>query len=383
MREGSPGIEKAYGWGRSQSGRFLRGFVYEGFNVSDGGGRIFDGIFSHVAGGGRLRLNYRFAQPDRYPRQHEDHLYPSEEFPFAYGRTQDPFTGETGRRPETAGDGPPGHPHADRHRVLAAARLAGAHGPRRRRPPGARATPVSTCSRRLQHNDAAAALEGGVPRYPLNPLPANPVLRALLNDLDEWVTDGGGASRQPRAAAVRRRTHRAGRLSETASRRCRDAPVAEPHAMHPVDRGADFANGVIASEPPREDLTREYPVLVPAVDADGNETAGVRVPEVAAPLATYTGLEPPQGLGSDGGHRRQRPALRRDRAGARREERPAPFHRSALSLAGGLIWAEVRAAAEELREQRLLLAEDVERCVARAGKRWDARRGNGSGRRIA
>ncbi|MDE0212671.1 MAG: alpha/beta hydrolase domain-containing protein, partial [Deltaproteobacteria bacterium] len=42
--------------------------------------------------------------------------------------------------------------------------------------------------------------------------------------------------------------------------------------------------------------------------------------------------------------------------------------------------AAVRAAAEELVEQRLLLAEDVERCAALAGRRWDARRGNGSGR---
>ena len=146
LRQGSPGVEKAYAWGRSQSGRFLRAFVYEGFNASEDGRRVFDGVFSHVAGGGRLQLNYRFAQPDRYPRQHEDHLYPSEEFPFAYGRAEDPFTGRQDsvlKRPDTD---PPGHPHPDRHRVLAAARLPGAH-----RPPAATTcrsttTSASTCS---------------------------------------------------------------------------------------------------------------------------------------------------------------------------------------------------------------------------------------------
>ena len=142
---GPPGIERAYAWGRSQSGRFLRGFVYEGFNAAEGGQRIFDGVFSHVAGGGRLQLNYRFAQPDRYPRQHEDHLYPSEEFPLRLRPHRGPVHRNAGRGPEASGHRPPRHPHPDRHRILAAARLAGAHRPPRQRPPGARKTSASTC----------------------------------------------------------------------------------------------------------------------------------------------------------------------------------------------------------------------------------------------
>ena len=179
LRDGAPGIERAYAWGRSQSGRFLRGFVYEGFNAAEGGRRIFDGVFSHVAGGGRLQLNYRFAQPDRYPRQHEDHLYPSEEFPFAYGRTEDPFTGTQDsvlKRPDTD----PCVIHTQTATEYWQRRGSLVHtDPSGNDLPEHENIRVYLLSS-LQHNDAAAALEGGVPRFPLNPLPANPVLRALL-----------------------------------------------------------------------------------------------------------------------------------------------------------------------------------------------------------
>ena len=87
------GVEKVYGWGRSQSGRFLRELVYRGFNKDVQGRRVFDGIAPHVAGGGRIILNYRFAQPGRHPRQHEDHLYASDQFPFAYTTLTDPLSG--------------------------------------------------------------------------------------------------------------------------------------------------------------------------------------------------------------------------------------------------------------------------------------------------
>lgn len=372
LREGSPGVEKAYGWGRSQSGRFLRGFVYEGFNVSDSGRRIFDGVFSHVAGGGRLRLNYRFAQPDRYPRQHEDHLYPSEEFPFAYHRTEDPFSGEQDailKRPETD----PAVIHTQTATEYWQRRGSLVHtDPRGNDLPEHENVRVYLLSS-LQHNDAAAALEGGVPRYPLNPLPANPVLRALLSALDEWVTEGV----PPPESRVPTRSG-GGLLTGDAFRNGFPAvpgsACPDPHVLHHLDRGPDFADGVISREPPVEDSTREYPVLVPSVDADGNESAGVRVPEVSAPLATYLGWN-----------------LRKDSevmAGivgsalpfAETEERrtaqgdPRPSIEARYPSREAYLDA-VRAAAVALQEDRLLLAEDVERCVAAAGKRWDARHG--------
>ena len=375
LRDGSPGIEKAYAWGRSQSGRFLRGFVYEGFNAAEGGQRIFDGVFSHVAGGGRLQLNYRFAQPDRYPRQHEDHLYPSEEFPFAYGRTEDPFTGTQDsvlKRPETD----PLVIHTQTATEYWQRRGSLVHtDPRGNDLPEHENVRVYLLSS-LQHNDAAAALEGGVPRYPLNPLPANPVLRALLSALDEWVT-GGGAPPESRIP-----TRSDGRLIAGGTYR-NDFPAVpafvcpEPHVLHHIHRGASFTEGVITREPPLEDKTHEYAVLVPSVDADGNESAGVRVPEVTAPLATYLGWnvrrdsEVMAGIvGSTFPF-----AETEEARGAQGDPRPSiearyPSREAYLDT--------VRAAAAALQEQRLFLAEDVERSVAVAGKRWDARRKTGS-----
>ena len=370
--DGALGVEKAYAWGRSQSGRFLRGFVYEGFNASEEGGRrIFDGVFSHVAGGGRLQLNYRFAQPDRYPRQHEDHLYPSEEFPFAYGRTEDPFSGKQDavlKRPESD----PLVIHTQTATEYWQRRGSLVHtDPRGNDLPEHDNTRVYLLSS-LQHNDAAAALEGGVPRYPLNPLPANPVLRALLSALDQWVTGGvpPPESRIPTRSDGQLVTGDAFRNNFPA------VPAfvcPEPHVLHHIHRGASFTDGVITREPPLEDKTHEYAVLVPSVDVDGNESAGVRVPEVAAPLATYLGWnvrrdsEVMAGIvGST------LPFAETEKARAAQGD-PRPSIEARYPSREAYLDA-VRAAAAALQEQRLFLVEDVERCVAAAAKRWDTRR---------
>ena len=104
LSQAGTGIDKAYSWGISQSGRFLREFVYRGFNEDAEGRRVFDAVAPHVSGGGRVILNYRFAQPGRYPREHMDHLYPSDQFPFAYPVTTDALTGRRDgilKRPDT------------------------------------------------------------------------------------------------------------------------------------------------------------------------------------------------------------------------------------------------------------------------------------------
>jgi hypothetical protein len=202
LREAGATIDHVYGWGRSQSGRFLREFVYRGWNEDAHGRRVFDGIHPHVTGAGRVTLNYRFAQPGRYPRQHEDHLVASDQFPFAYGLTSDPFSGRTDailKRPATDprvihsqtaaeywqrrgslvhtdafGVDLPDHPRARIHFLASSQHFA---------PPGGKP-------------------ERGTHRYPSNPLDTAPVLRALLDALDAWCSKGTEppASRVPRRA---------------------------------------------------------------------------------------------------------------------------------------------------------------------------------------
>ena len=121
------GIRYAYGWGRSQSGRFLRDFVYHGFNEDESHRKVFDAIAPHVAGGGRLFLNYEFARPVTSSQQHTNQLEP-ELFPHAYNILIGCTDGPAGRHTETAEDRPLCFSHADFHGVLAKTRLSRAHG---------------------------------------------------------------------------------------------------------------------------------------------------------------------------------------------------------------------------------------------------------------
>ena len=128
-------IEKAYAWGRSQTGRTIRDFVYLGANADAAGRRVFDGVLPHVAGAGRAWVNHRFAAPIvAGGQQYEDHFAPADRFPFAYAETTDHLTGRRDailKRPRhrSAGD-----PHPDRERILVPPRLPGPHRHARQRP---------------------------------------------------------------------------------------------------------------------------------------------------------------------------------------------------------------------------------------------------------
>src|SRR6516225_7636213 len=98
-------IERAYAWGRSQTGRCLRDFVYRGFNADHAGLRVFDGVLPHVAGAGRKWLNHRFASPIvSGGQQYEDHFNIADSFPFSYAWSTDHLTGKQDailKRPDT------------------------------------------------------------------------------------------------------------------------------------------------------------------------------------------------------------------------------------------------------------------------------------------
>ena len=283
------GFEKAYAWGRSQSGRFLREFVYRGFNQDEHGHRIFDGIFPHVSGGGRVSLNYRFAQPDRHPRQHEDHLYPSDQFPTAYFSSTDPFTGQTDailKRPET--DPLVIHTQTSteywqRRGSLVHTDPLGNDLPEHQQ---ARIYLFASAQHLMEPNTKP---DRGIHRHLSNPLNITPLLRALLDVLDRWATEGMSPpqSRIPTRAGgtlvpVTVLQAQFPRIPDVACPR-------EPNRLYFQDYGPDFSNGIIAGEPPVVNKTKEYAVLVPLVDSDGNDGPGIRTPPLEVPLATFTG----------------------------------------------------------------------------------------------
>jgi hypothetical protein len=90
---GTGKIRHALAFGVSQSGRFLRHFLELGMNGDEAGQKVFDGVFSHVAGAGKVFANHSFSMPGRTATLHEDRLYPENWFPFSTAKTADPVSG--------------------------------------------------------------------------------------------------------------------------------------------------------------------------------------------------------------------------------------------------------------------------------------------------
>ena len=363
-------IEKAYAWGRSQSGRFLREFVYRGFNEDIQGRRVFDAIFPHVSGGGRVVLNYRFAQPGRYPRQHADHLYPSDQFPFAYPFTADPLSGKADgilKRPDT--DPLVIHTQTsseywERRGSLVHTDSLGndlADHEKSR-------VYLFSCA---QHNaDPLGEPQTGGHRHLPNPLNTTPLLRALMDAMEAWATSGT----QPPDSCVPSRASETAVPADVVKARfpavSRVVCPAEPSLLHVQSHGPDFDRGFISREPPEEDERKKYPVLVPQVDADGNEVSGIRTPHVEVPLATFTGWN----FRPNGGAEKALAGLvgsflpfarTADERKAAKDPRPSleeRYHSDAHYVRG------IAVAAQKLVEQRLLLEEDADRYVAQAMK---------------
>ena len=370
LRQAGTGIQKAYAWGRSQSGRFLREFVYRGFNEDARGRRVFDAVSPHVSGCGRLALNYRFAQPGRVPYQHTGYMYPSDQFPFAYSVATDPFTGTADgilTRPDT--DPLVIHTQTsseywERRGSLVHTDCLGddlADHERAR---------VYLFSSAQHHPNSVEEPRPGAYRHTRNPLDTRPLLRALLDALDAWATDGipPPASRVPTRGDE---TAVPADIVETSFPSIGGVVCpAQPNRLYVQDHGPDFVSGFMSKEPPEEDQQMEYTVLVPQIDNDGNDVPGVRTPHVEVPLATFTGWN-------------FRPKGSPDRALAgvigsylplaKTEEERKSNEDSRQSLEERYRSRDdyVRAitrSARQLVDQRLLLEEDADRYVERAKK---------------
>ena len=282
-------IKRAIGFGISQSGRFLRTYLYYGFNEDEAHRKVFDGVMPHVAGAGRGSFNHRFAQASRDGHPYINFFYPTDIFPFTDEPQRDPETGVT--------DGLLSHATRPEHRPKVfytnssyeywgrAASLihTSVDGTRDVAPPPDTRIYLLAAG---QHGVASFPPSRTIGQQPNNPLDYRWVMRSLLLSMNRWITDGTPPpeSRYPRIAD--------GTLvapDKLAFPKIPGINVAlAPHLAYRADYGPDFGTrGIVSKEPPA--IGSAYPVLVPQVDADGNELAGVRVPELAVPVATYTG----------------------------------------------------------------------------------------------
>jgi hypothetical protein len=349
-------IRHAIGFGVSQSGRFLRHFLELGMNRDSEGRRVFDGVFSHVAGAGKVFANHRFGMPGRTATQHEDRLYPENWFPFGNAVATDPFSGRAG----AILSGAPTDPLVIETNSATEYWQKGAslvHID-----PSGRADAELPANARVYM--IAGTQHGGRPGAdprpgpcvnPRNPHSATPALRALFHALEEWVTKGVAPppSRVPNLAAgtaVKAETVRMPRVKDFAL-----APGAN-RITPPVDW----------TDPPEDGPSQFYETFVSAVDADGNEVAGIRLPPIAVPLATYTGwnvyrAQPCELCDRDG----SRIPFARTRAERDAADDPRPSLEERYGSRGAYV-AKVKEAATTLVAERLLLPADAEAFVAAA-----------------
>ena len=295
----------AIGEGISQSGRFLRDFLYQGFNKDGNGAKVFDGLMPIIPAGRRTWTNVRFAQGGRWSKQHEDHWMPGDQFPFTYGVTTDPVSGATdglmksclasttcpnimqidgsfewwgGRASLVVTDGA-GHdislPDNVRYYLVSGTQHGGGAG-------------VTT-------GIVTEPAAGSMCQFAASPVSETPVERALIPALENWVVKGTAPppSQYPTVAAG---TLVAPDRTSTGFPDLSDVTVPSGAAATPTPLSlayTGFINQLYVTDygnaAPVPDLARQYDVLVPKVDANGNDVSGILMPELAVPVATYAG----------------------------------------------------------------------------------------------
>ena len=275
-------IDRAIGFGLSQSGRYLQDYLYLGFNTDEAGRVVFEGLMPHISGGKKTFTNYRFSQPGRSPYEHADMLYPGADFPFTYPVITDKLSGKTDgflARCLAAGNCPKiikTDSEIEFYQQRASLVVTDTSGNALAMPDNIRLFFLSN----LQHYTLVNAKSETVKAcaYPTNPLNAGPPLRALLTALDAWITSGTAppASRYPSRA---------------------DGTLAEPRidavgfpSIPGVSYPVRIAQPVLLKSdemPPVKDAA--YPVFVPKTDADGRAIAGLHLPTLEVPAATHTG----------------------------------------------------------------------------------------------
>ena len=363
-------IDKAYAWGRSQTGRCIRDFVYCGYNACAGDRRVFDGVMPHVSGAGLMWMNHRFARiVSPAGQQYEDHQNCADRFPFAYGSSTDHLTGREDailKRPDTD----PLVLHTQSATEYWQRRGSLVHTDSRGRdaePPGNVRIYLWASSQHFSDPNAVQPARG-VCRHYANIVQTSMLFRAMLDALDAWAAHG---TEPPASRIPRREDGTLVEFEEWRSQFPRIPGAAVPRAANSLplyDFGPDFDRGLLTTEPPAVVNADGYAILVPAVDSDGNDVAGVRAPMVEAPLGTCTGWNiRARGFGHGAMHEftgSYIPFADTDSEAAMIGD-PRASVLARYGDADGYANA-VEAAARRLVDERLMIEEDIERVIARA-----------------
>ena len=376
---------KAVIQGSSQSGRNIRTFLHLGFNQDESGRIVYEGAFPHI-GGGLASLNIRFAHPGRAWGEQVDHLYPAYDFPFTYTRIEDPLTGRTQGvldRCTVTNTCPLIFHVATALELWEGRQSLGLTDPLGTRdvtePANVRAYIMASTQHAVPALPLATQPPFGNCQQQPNPNPQRWTMRALLVAFTAWVRDGAAPppSATPRIADgtlvspedVRFPGIPANEYGGVRRPAVRYLGVTNP--LRVLDFGPQYvaadSSGIVTLEPPRQG-DRAYRLLVPRVDADGNDVAGVRSVHLQVPIGTYTGWNLGRaGRFEDGFCSLQGSFVPFARTRAEREATgdPRPSIEERYPTPEAYV-AAVRHAAEQLVAQRYLLADDARELIAQA-----------------
>jgi len=372
-------VDRGLAVGVSQTGRFLRHFLYQGFNTDEQGRQAYDGLLAITAGAGRGSFNHRFAQPSRDAHRFSAFEYPTDIFPFTSRPQLDSLQWRTdgllarqrpAHRPKTMYVNT-GYEYWGRAASLLHTTPDGSED----------VTPLD--SERIYHIASAQHFPWQFPPpeenrlterpdlYRGNPMAHGVVYRALLVRLVEWVDEGTA----PPPSQYPRRDD--GTLVSIDNLDFPDIPTVETpdviHEAYRTDYGARFrTDGVVTRQPPR--LGPAYPSLVSQVDSLGNEEAGIRTLETRVPLATYMPWNLRIGAARNAdeltnffGSVVPLPATPAEKR-ATGDPRPAA---TALYPSRDAYLDEARAAADAMIEEGVLLPADRETMIERADAIWE------------
>jgi Alpha/beta hydrolase domain len=277
-------IQRAYVYGQSQSGRFLREYLYLGFNEDLSGKPVFDGMLPHIGGARFTATNLRFGNPGRNPRHPQDPASITDRFPFTYGETTDPFTGtrdslmtrcrSTRTCPKIIQVDSEYEWWSSRASLL----VTDPTGKPLSLPPDVRLFMTAGTPHLARLN--AVAQPSKQCMMPLNPLHQGVTLRAQLHNLDAWVVRGVAPpdSRTPNLAD--------GTLVDAKLPQLETPIPGLPYTGMHIPAAAED----LSVSPSK--ILGEYKVYVPRLNADGNILGGIHLPVIDVPKATYTGWNP-------------------------------------------------------------------------------------------
>ncbi|MGC2696441.1 MAG: alpha/beta hydrolase domain-containing protein [Candidatus Angelobacter sp.] len=371
-------VKRVYAVGISQSGRFLRHFLYQDFNADEKGRQVMDGVIAHVAGAGRGSFNHRFAQASRDAQPMSSIFYPTDLFPFTDTPETDLQTAEkAGLLDATKSKTAPkifftntSYEYWGRAAALIHTSADGMQD----------VTPAANVRiyflAGLQHFSGAFPPQKSVPGNPdyttqqrHNPNPIQWYWRALITDMDQWVKNGTAPpdSAYPKIAdgtLVSLEKYKFPKILGV------NTPHEESMAYR-LDFGPQWKQGIITNEPAK--VGKPFAGFVPQADRDGNDLGGVRLPELQVPLATYTGWNlrdpsigaPEQRVSFLGSWvPLAKTAQERENAG---DPRPSIAERYASR---DEYMNKFEQAAKKLIEQRFLLQEDLPAVLDRGQLEW-------------